>query len=99
MNIYRVTGELPYTTFCTCPDCEGHTKWKKINELIEATDARVAMLIAARGSDMEGVVTVGGDDEDDWEELAECLTAVEAPQDQAMAALGIRTLFDLEPAP
>lgn len=99
MSIYRVTGELPYTTFCTCPDCEGHTGLQKINGLIEAKNAKTAMLITARGSDMEGVVAVGSDDEDDWAELAACLTAVEAPQDQIMAALGMPTLFDLEPAP
>lgn len=99
MLIYRVTGELPYTTFCTCPDCEGHEKYRKVNELIEATSARVAMLIAARGSDMEDVVTVGCDDEDDWAELTECLTAVEAPQDQAMAVLGMPTLFEMETTP
>lgn len=96
MLIYRVTGELPYTTFCTCPDCEGHEEYRKVNKLIEAISARAAMLIAAQGSDMEEAITVDCDDEDDWEGLAECLTVVEAPQDQAMAALGMPNLFELE---
>lgn len=97
MSYYRVTGKLPYTTYCPCEHCEGHTKDKQIDNLIEASSARMAMLVAARGSDLEGIATIGGyDDEDDWEELAEILTVVEAPPALVMQALGIPTLFDME---
>lgn len=91
MSIYRVTGELDYTTYCDCPYCEGHTKRKKIAELVEATSAKAAMIHVAIGSDVSDV--------NDWEDLDDYLTAVEAPPDQAMTALRMPTLFDLEPTP
>ena len=100
MLVYRVAGELPYTKYCVCPDCDGHTGRKKVDELIEATSAKAAMLLAAVGSDLEfGFSAVDEADIDDLEELAEALTVTEAPPDLAMAALGMPTLFDTEAAP
>ncbi len=88
MNIYRVTGEVPHKYYCTCSHCEGHFKLERVNRLVEAANAEEAFY---------RVVPHDYDGDDD--ELSEKVVVTEATQAQVMEFLGMRTLFDLEPAP
>lgn len=86
MRIYRVFGELTYETRCECPDCMGHYRSRRIDKMVEATNAEAARLHCLP-------MDYDGDD------YVEKLMVEEPAQERIMAAYNMPTLFDLEPAP
>ena len=94
MNIYRVYGKLEYCRYCDCSYCDGHEDATSVDRIIHADNPRDAI---------EKLLSIPGvipwDAEIEITDAVEQLTVVEAKPEFAMRALGMPTLFDLEPAP